>query len=41
MNLIVQLKVQNHRDTFEAISTTVLHMLSFQMLQKLLKPGRA
>ena len=34
MNIIIQLKVQNHQNTFEAISTTILHWLSFQMLQK-------
>ena len=31
---IIQLKYQNHRNTFKATSTTVLHVLSFQMLQK-------
>ena len=40
MNLIIQLKVQNHQNIFEATSTTVLHELSFQMLQKMLKPRR-
>ena len=39
MNLIIHLKVQNHRNTFEAISSTVLHGLSFQMLQKMLRAG--
>ena len=29
-----QLKAQNHQNTFEATSTTILHDLSFQMLQK-------
>ena len=33
MNIIIQLKVQNHRNTFETISTTVLHGLLFQMLK--------
>ena len=36
---IIQLKVQNHRNTFEATSTTVLNRLSFQMLQKMLRTG--
>ena len=40
MNIIIQLKVQNHRATFEATSTTILHGLSFQMLQKMLRPRR-
>ena len=40
MNIIIQLKVQNHQNTFEATSTTILHGLSFQMLQKMLRPGR-
>ena len=40
MNIIIQLKVQNHQNTFSATSTTVLHGLSFQMLQKILRPGR-
>ena len=35
-----QLKAQNHQNTFEATSTTILHGLSFQMLQKMLRPGR-
>ena len=37
---IIQLKVQNHQNTFEKTSTTILHGLSFQMLQKMLRPGR-
>ena len=40
MNIIIQLKVQNHQNTFEATSTIILHGLSFQMLQKKLRPGR-
>ena len=36
---IIQLKVQNHQNTFETILTTVYYWLSFQMLQKILKPG--
>ena len=40
MNIIMQPKVQNHRDTFEATSTTVLYGQSFQILQKMLGPGR-
>ena len=39
MNIIIQLKVQNHQNN-EATSTTILHGPSFQMLQKLLRPGR-
>ena len=39
MSIIIQLKDQNHRNIFETILTTVLHGL-FQMLQKMLKPGR-
>ena len=35
MNIIIQLKVQNHRNTFDATLTTVLHRLSFQMHQKM------
>ena len=35
MNIIIQLKVQNHQNTFEATPTSIfLHGLSFQMLQK-------
>ena len=40
MNIITQQKVQNHRNTFETMSTIVLHGLLFQMLQKMLRPGR-
>ena len=40
MNIIIQLKVQNHRNTFETISTTVLHGLLFQVIQKMLRLGR-
>ena len=40
INIIIQLKVQNHQNTFEATLTTILHGLSFQMLQKMLRPGR-
>ena len=40
MNIIIQLNVQNHQNTFEATSITILHELSFQMLQKVLRPGR-
>ena len=39
MNLIIHLKVQNHRNTFDATSSTVLHGLSFQMLLKMLRAG--
>ena len=38
MSIIIQLKVQNHENTFKTTSTTILHGLSFQMLQKM--PGR-
>ena len=40
MNIMIQLKVQTHQNTFEATSTTSLHELSFQMLQKMLRPGK-
>ena len=40
MNIIIQLKNQNQKDTFEATSTTVLLGLSFQILQKMLRPGK-
>ena len=39
-NIRTQLKVWNHQNTFEVTSTTILHGLSFQMLQKMLRPGR-
>ena len=34
MDIIIQLKTQNHQNTFDSTSTTLLHGLSFQMLQK-------
>ena len=37
---MIQLKVQNHRITFETMSTTVLPRLLFQMLKKTLRSGR-
>ena len=40
MNIIILLNVYNHQNTFEATSTTILLGLSFQMLQKMLGPGR-
>ena len=40
MNIIIQLKNQNLKDTFEATSTTILLGLSFQILQKMLRPGK-
>ena len=40
INIIIQLKVQNHKNTFDVTSTTVLCGLSFQMLQQMLRPGR-
>ena len=39
-NIIIQLKFQNHQNTLEATSTPFLHGLSFQMLKKMLRPGR-
>ena len=39
MNIITQLKVQNHQNTFEATSTTILHGLPFLMPQKMLRAG--
>ena len=33
-------KVPSHQNTSEATSNTILHGLSFQMLQKMLRPGR-
>ena len=40
IKIITQLKVQNHRNNFETISTTVLRGLLFRMLQTILKPGK-
>ena len=40
MNIIIQLKVQNHQNTFEAASITILHGLSFKCSKKMLRPGR-
>ena len=40
MNIIIQLKVQNHQYTFDVTSTTILHGLSFQMFQKILRAGK-
>ena len=40
MNIIIQIKVEIHQNTFEATSITILCGLSFQMLQKMLRPGR-
>ena len=40
MNIIIQLKVQNHQYTFEGTSTTILHGLSFHMFQKILRAGK-
>ena len=34
MNIITQLKVQNYQNTSEETLTTILHGMSFQMLQK-------
>ena len=33
-------KSSEHQNTFEATSTTVLHWLSFQMLQRMVRPER-
>ena len=40
MNIIIQLKFQNHDNNFEAKSATGLYGLLFQMLQKMLRSGR-
>ena len=40
MNIIIQLNVQKHQNTFEATLTTILHGLSYQILQKMLRAGR-
>ena len=34
VNIIAQQKVQNHRNTFKTVSITILHGLSFQMINK-------
>ena len=39
MNIITQIKIRNHGNTFETISTNVLKGLLFEMLQKMLKQG--
>ena len=41
INIIMQLRAQNQRNNSKAASTTVLHRVSFKMLQKILRPGRA
>ena len=41
INIIIYLKVQNHQNTLNAKSSTVLHELSFQMLQKMQRRGIA
>ena len=41
MNIIKQLKAQNHWNTLKATPTTALLGLSFQMLQKMVRRGRA
>ena len=40
INIIIQLKVQNYQNNFDATSAFALQVLSFQMLQKMLRPGR-
>ena len=37
---IIQLKVENYQNTFEASSITILHGLSFQILQKNVKTSK-
>ena len=37
---IIQLKVENSHNTFEATSITILHGLSFQILQKNVKSSK-
>ena len=39
MNTKILLKIPNHQNTFEPISTTVLHGLLFQILQKMSTSG--
>ena len=39
-NITIQIKVQNHQNTCEATSITILLGLSFQMLQKMLRPRK-
>ena len=41
INIIIQLNVQDHQNTLNAKSSTALHGLSFQMLQKMQRPGIA
>ena len=40
MNIIFQLKVQKNQNAFKATSTTILHGLSFKMLQKNAKTSK-
>ena len=40
MNIIVQPKFQDHQNTFETISATILHELSFQILPKNAKTSK-
>ena len=40
INIIIQLKVQNHQNNSDATSAVALQVMSFQMLRKLLRPGR-
>ena len=40
MNIIIQLKSQNHENVFETTSTAVLHGLSVQMLKEMVRSGR-
>ena len=41
INIIIHLNVQDHQNTLNAKSSTALHGLSFQMLQKMQRPGIA
>ena len=41
MNIVIQVKVQDHGNTSETISTNVIHGLLFQMLQKMLRPEKS
>ena len=40
LDVIIQLKVQNHQNNSDATSAVALQVMSFQMLRKLLRPGR-
>ena len=40
INIIIQLKVQNHQNNSKATSAVALQVMSFQMLRRLIRPGR-